>query len=80
MSTKKREPWVPPTFEEITVSQLVEAIISAETGNLKPLKDISKGINKPEWYSSHLVFRTPNHFLITPVKVGGKWTSLEIQQ
>ena len=79
MSTKPD--WVPPKTEEITVKDLVIAIrLAVKEDSPVRLLDICKGIDRSEWYSSHLVLRTPGHLLITPVKMGDHWSSLQMRQ
>ena len=73
---KREKCWVPPKTEEISVGELARAIRLALDCDLTDnLKEILKGIDKPEWYSSNLTFRAPGG-LITPVKIGDNWTHL----
>ena len=73
------ENWTPPKFTEIRVADLVKAMQGALEGHKEDLKDICRGINRPEWYSHIIRLYTPEHHLITPVKIGDTWSSLEIR-
>ena len=76
---KVEKHWVPPEVKEIKVKDLVQAIRGAIQGNPKKALDILKGLDKPEWYPHIIRLYTSTHHLITPVKIGETWSSLEIR-
>ena len=79
--SEKWDKWEVPEETYITVSLLLEAIDKTmDMSDPSILADIRKGLDNQGWHSSHLVLRTPGHLLITPVKIGDHWSSLQMRQ
>ena len=75
-------PSFPPEHipESIKVRELVGVMKRALRGETYESTVLLRGLDNPAWYSSEIVLRTPGHLLITPVRIGDKWTSLQKEE
>lgn len=70
-----KEAW-PPTIENLSLREVVNALLDATGGEYEGAYKVLNALDRHEWYDSKVVLRKGG-VLITPVNIGGEWSSLQ---